>query len=103
MPKQPAPLKGISAKSREIASMAGEAIGQAALQVTHLALKRARAAVASADQAIYPAKRGKAKKKAAARTKAVAKKRGKAITKKIAKKAVKSVHSAAKEAAGKSR
>lgn len=37
---------------RDMASTAGEAISQAALNVTHLAVNRARAAVALADHAI---------------------------------------------------
>jgi hypothetical protein len=54
-----------------MASAAGEAIGQAALNVTHLAVNQARAAVALADHAIYGApaattKRRTAKKRRAA-------------------------------------
>jgi len=80
MAKRTTSLQDLSNKSKEIASMASDAIGQAALRVTHMALKRARAVVASADETIYPAKRAKAKAK-----KAKAAKKAKPVKKAIAK------------------
>jgi hypothetical protein len=62
--------RSLPKKTRDMASAAGGAISQAALKVTHLAINRARAAVALADHAIYgstaaTSKRRTAKKKRA--------------------------------------
>jgi hypothetical protein len=58
MAKQESSLQNISAKTKEAASAAGEAVGQAAINVTHLALEQARAVVASADQMMRRSKPG---------------------------------------------
>jgi hypothetical protein len=47
----------LSDKTLALAADAGSAIGQAALQMTHRAIKGARKAVISADRAIRPAKK----------------------------------------------
>ena len=61
--------RSLPEKTKDLASAAGQAIGQAALNVTHLAVNQARAAVALADHAIYgpstpTRKRGTVKKRA---------------------------------------
>jgi hypothetical protein len=53
-------LGSIAAKTKDAASAAGGAIGQAALTVTHLAVTQARAAIALADHALYGPSRAKA-------------------------------------------
>jgi hypothetical protein len=65
--------RSLPERTKDMASAAGEAIGQAVLNVTHLAVNQAHAAVALADHAIYgvPAattKRRTAKKRAALAT-----------------------------------
>jgi hypothetical protein len=45
--------RSLPQKTRDLAAAAGEAIGQAALSVTHLAVNQARAAVALADRAVH--------------------------------------------------
>jgi hypothetical protein len=62
--------RSLPEKTKDMALAAGEAIGQAALTVTHLAINRTRAAVALADHAIYgpsaaKSKRGTVKKRVA--------------------------------------
>ena len=86
MAKQESPLQNISAKTKEAASAAGEAVGQAAINVTHLALGQARAVVASADQMLRRSKPGAKirRVKAAAKRRASA---GKKTTRKIIRKA----------------
>jgi hypothetical protein len=73
--------RSLPEKTRELASAAGGAIGQAALNVTHLAVNRARAAVALADHAIHGKSKAKAatKKRAAAAVKSVRKMPRKAV------------------------
>lgn len=52
MTKQESALQNVAEKTKEAASAAGEAIGQAAINAAHLALGQARAVVASADQMV---------------------------------------------------
>jgi hypothetical protein len=78
--------RSLPEKTRDLASAAGGAIGQAALNVTHRAVNRARAAVALADHAIH----GSPKKKAAAK-----KKRARAATTSLRKMPRKAARSAA--------
>lgn len=62
MAKQESALRNVSEKTKDAASAASGALGQAALNVAHLALGQARAVVASADQLLHrPKRRGKAK------------------------------------------
>lgn len=50
-------FQSISKKAKEIAGVAGERIGQAAIEVTHRALLGANSAVAAVDNAMHPPKR----------------------------------------------
>ena len=86
MAKQESALRNVAEKTKEAASAASEAVGQAAISVTHLALGQARAVVASADQMLRRSKPG-AKIR---RVKAGAKRRlsnSKKVTRKIVRKA----------------
>lgn len=81
-------LRNVSEKTKDVASAAGEAVGQAAINVAHLALGQARAVVASADRMLRRSKpRAKAKAKQA---KTEIKRRvtaGKKVVRKITRKA----------------
>ena len=58
MAKRESALQNISEKTKDAAFAAGEAIGQAAIDVTHSAFGQARAVIASADQILRRSKPG---------------------------------------------